>query len=134
MLFAGVLCFEFSPDCDFHPPLSLSVVLFSLPWMWWVCVCVTGCGGSVFGWFRVAGFVFMLWALWLVWGGVAGFLVLFPREEPMILSLWGRSIKKKKKTPNRHPYSIKNYKYTKSLFLNTLRCNHQSTKTKTKTK
>ena len=32
-----------------------------------------------------------------------------------------------------HLYSIKkNYKYTKSLFLNTLKCNHLSTKTKTK--
>ena len=28
-----------------------------------------------------------------------------------------------------HPYNIKNYKYTKSLFLNTLRCNHLPTKT-----
>jgi len=40
----------------------------------------------------------------------------------------------KKKTPNRHPFVLKYYKYTKSLFLNILRFNHLPTKTKTKTK
>ena len=48
--------------------------------------------------------------------------------------LAGRSIKKKK-TSNRHIYiELKNYKYSKSLFLNTLRCNHLPTKTETKNK
>ena len=44
-------------------------------------------------------------------------------------------MKEKKKPPNKHLYSIKkNYKYTKLLFLNTLKCNHLPTKTKTKIK
>ena len=50
--------------------------------------------------------------------------------------LAGRSIKKKN-TSNMHIYiyiELKNYKYSKSLFLNTLRCNHLPTKTKTKNK
>ena len=53
-----------------------------------------------------------------------------------ILSLrrLGRSIKKKKKKKLQIGIYIilKNYKYTKSLFLNTLRCNNLPTKTKTK--
>ena len=48
-LFSRVLCVEFGFSCDFVPPLSLFAILFSLPWMWWVCVCVAGCGGFVFG-------------------------------------------------------------------------------------
>ena len=52
--------------------------------------------------------------------------------------LAGRSIKKKN-TSNTHIYiyiyiELKNYKYSKSLFLNTLRCNRLPTKTETKNK
>ena len=45
----------------------------------------------------------------------------------------GQSIRRKKIPINIH-IVLKNYKYTKSLFLNTLKCNHLPTKTKTKTK
>ena len=45
----------------------------------------------------------------------------------------GQSIRRKKIPINIH-IVLKNYKYTKSLFLNTLKCNHLPTKTKIKTK
>ena len=49
--------------------------------------------------------------------------------------LAGRSIRKKKLQIRIYIYiELKNYKYSKSLFLNTLRCNHLPTKTKTKNK
>ena len=54
---------------------SLSSILFSLLWVWWVCVCVAGCGGYVFGWFGVVGFRVAGFVLWLSWGGDAGLLV-----------------------------------------------------------
>ena len=44
----------------------------------------------------------------------------------------GQSIRRKKIPINIH-IVLKNYKYTKSLFLNTLKCNHLPTKTKIKT-
>ena len=44
----GFLRIEFGSDCDFDPPLSLSAILFSLLWVYWVCVCVARCGGSRF--------------------------------------------------------------------------------------
>ena len=45
----------------------------------------------------------------------------------------GQSIRRKKIPINIH-IVLKNYKYTKSLFLNTLKCNHLPTKTKDKDK
>ena len=50
--------------------------------------------------------------------------------------LAGAGVKKKKKKKLQIGIHIvlKNYKYTKSLFLNTLRCKDLPTKTKTKTK
>ena len=45
-----------------------------------------------------------------------------------------KMIKKKKKLQIGIYAVLKNYKYTKSIFLNTLRDNHLSIKTKTKTK
>ena len=58
---------------------------------------------------------------------------LLPRDGSRILSQWGRSIKKKKLQIDIH-IVLKNYKYTKLLFLNTLYIKTQSSTNKDKNK
>ena len=55
----------------------------------------------------------------------------YSRDRLKILSKWVLKYKGKKIQISIH-IVLKNYKYTKSLFLNTLRCNHLSKKTKQK--
>ena len=67
----------------FRPSLSLSMLS---PFL------CRGCGGSVFGWFGVAGFVSVLWLIWgcwvFSWFGDASFLVLLLVGSFTLVGWW----------------------------------------------